>query len=258
MTNYSDFSSEPPQPQPQVRRLPLPMSKPFVTYVLIAAIVIVWLLMEAAGGSTDTRILVRFGANFGPLILEGETWRLFTSMFLHIGFLHLFFNGYALFIFGIEMESLYGSDRFLTIYVLSGLFGSLVSFAWRGPNVLSAGASGAIFGVVGMNLAFFLIHHKSFGTLGRQRVMNTLVIIGINLVFGFTVPGIDNMAHMGGLVSGFALGYGLTPRYKTVDEYTLNPRVVDTISLINRWWVPTLAVILLAGGVSGALSLWSG
>jgi rhomboid protease GluP len=178
-------------------------------------------------------------------------------MFLHIGLAHLFFNAYALFIFGLEMERLYGPDRYTVTYILSGLFGSLVSFASRGPDVFSAGASGAIFGVIGMNLAFFLIHRDTFGQFGRQRVMNTLLIIGINLLFGFTVPGIDNLAHIGGLVAGFALGYGLAPRYKAVGEYTLTPKVIDTVSLLNRWWVPVLGVIFLAGGLPLAISFWS-
>lgn len=238
------------------RYLPLPLNNPFITYILLGIIVIVWLLMELSGGSTNPRVLVRFGANYGPGILDGEIWRLFTSMFLHIGLTHLAFNSYALFIFGLEMERLYGSDRYLVIYVLAGLFGSLASFASRGPQVLSAGASGAIFGVIGMNLAFFLLHRESFGHFGRQRLMNTLLIIGLNLVFGFTVPGIDNLAHLGGLAGGFALGYGLAPRYQIVDQYTLNPRLVDRVSLLNHWWVPALAVIFLSAGVTFATSLW--
>jgi len=256
VTNYSDVDSSPSPPPRQ--RIPLPVSNPFLTYVLLGLIVIIWVLMELAGGSQNSQVLVRFGANFGPLILDGETWRLFTSMFLHIGLAHLFFNSYALFIFGLEMERLYGPDRYLMVYILSGLFGSLASFASRGPEVFSAGASGAIFGIIGMNLAYFLLHRETFGQFGRQREMNTLLIIGINLVFGFTVPGIDNLAHIGGLISGFALGYGLAPRYQLVDEYTVNPRVIDTVSLLNRWWVPALGIIILAGGITSAISFWSG
>lgn len=254
MTNYSEFDSPPPQPT----RLPLPLSNPFFTYILLAAIVMIWLWMTGSGGSTNPEVLVRFGANYGPLILQGQVWRLFTSMFLHIGLLHLAFNGYALFVFGLEMERLYGPDRFIVIYILSGLCGNLASFAIRGPNVLSAGASGAIFGIIGMNLAYFLLHREAFGRFGRQQLMNTLLIIGINLVFGFTAPGIDNLAHLGGLVAGFALGYGLAPRYQIIDQYTLTPRVVDTVSLLNRWWAPALGVVILGAGVPLALSLWAG
>jgi rhomboid protease GluP len=222
----------------------------------LATIVAIWLLLEASGGSTRTDNLIRFGANSGWHIFnQGEYWRLFTSMFLHIGLAHLAFNGYALFIFGIEMERVYSPARYATIYILSGLFGSLLSVA-RGPEVISAGASGAIFGVIGMNLAYFLIHRDSFGTFGRQRVTSTLVIIGINLVFGFTVPGIDNLAHIGGLIAGFVLGYGLAPRYQIANQFTLDQRLIDTNSLIKRWWIPAFAVAVLVGGMQIVLMFW--
>jgi rhomboid protease GluP len=256
MTNYRDFDPT-PAPMPATNSLPLPLHKPFFTYILLGAIVIVFIAMTLAGGSTSNRVLITFGANVGVLIMQGESWRLFTSMFLHIGLMHLLFNAYALFIFGIEMERLYGPDRYITIYILSGLFGSLASFAWRGPMTFSAGASGAIFGIIGMNLAFFLLHRETFGSFGRQRMMNTVVIIAINLVFGFTAPGIDNFAHMGGLAAGFLMGYGLAPRYEVAGQYTTNARVTDKVSLLNHWWVPAVAIVLLAGGVSLAITAWS-
>jgi len=246
----------PPPPGAPAQYLRIPLSKPFVTYVLLASIAIIWLMMELAGGSTNTPVLIKFGANSGlQIIVNGEIWRLFTSMFLHIGITHLLFNAYALFIFGLEMERLYGPDRFIVIYILSGLFGSLLSFAVRGPLVLSAGASGAIFGIIGMNLAYFILHRKSFGQFGRQRMISTLVIIGINLFFGFTVSGIDNYAHIGGLLAGFALGFGMAPRYQ-VDQLSLPPRVVDKTSLFSRWWVPALGVMLLSGGVYLSMTYW--
>ncbi len=251
MTHYSDV-----EPTPQSTSLPLPLHKPFFTYILLGLIIIVFIAMTLAGGSQSTEVLITFGANVGILIMRGETWRLFTSMFLHIGLMHLLFNAYALFIFGLEMERLYGPDRFITIYILSGLFGSLASFALRGPQVLSAGASGAIFGVIGMNLAFFLLHRETFGSFGQQRMMNTVIIIVINLVLGFTASGIDNNAHIGGLIAGFLLGYGLAPRYEVAHRFTYDARVVDTVSLLKRWWVPVLAVVLLSGGVTLSITYW--
>lgn len=252
MNQYQDYDRPPLEP-PRAS-LPIPLSQPAVTYLLLAAIAIMWGLTEWAGGSTNSEVLIRYGANQGQLILNGQIWRLFTSMFLHVGLTHLAFNAYALFIFGFEMERIYGPPRYLVIYILAGLFGSLASFAWRGPFVLSAGASGAIFGIIGMNLAFFLIHRHTFGEFGRSRVMSTLIIIGINIFFGLTVARIDNMAHMGGLAAGFALGYGLAPNYELTDQYTTHPRVIDTISLVNRWWVVVLGVIGLIGGIR--LSFW--
>src|SRR5262245_52309157 len=190
MSQFSEPGYEDDLPFPSsLPHLVIPLHKPIITYILLGVIVVVWIFMELAGGSTSQAVLVEFGANYGrSILLEGQIWRLFTSMFLHIGFLHLVFNAFALFAFGLEMERLYGPDRYLVIYLLSGLFGSLASFATKGPYVLSAGASGAIFGVIGMNLAFFILHRDALGRLGRDRMRSTIFIIVINLIFGFTVP----------------------------------------------------------------------
>ena len=98
----------------------LPVNKPIATWVLLGIIIAVFVLETLSGGSTDTEVLVRMGAKVTPLIAAGEYWRLFTSMFLHIGVMHLFFNGYALFVLGTELERLLGWQRFLAIYLLSG------------------------------------------------------------------------------------------------------------------------------------------
>lgn len=119
-----------------------PLDTPFFSYVLLGIIFLVFFTMELAGGSQDNQVLIRFGANFGPLILDGQLWRMFTSMFLHIGVSHLIFNSIGIIAFGIEMERIYGRYRYLFIYLLAGLFGSLASFATKGPYQFSAGASG--------------------------------------------------------------------------------------------------------------------
>jgi len=248
----NDWTEGGPPPAQQPQRLPLPLAQPRVTYALLAINVLVWLAMTAAGGSTNTAVLIRFGAKVNLLIAQGQVWRLLTSMFLHIGLMHLFFNSYALFAFGIEVERLYGSARFLAIYLLAGLYGSLVSFA-LGPN-LSAGASGAIFGLLGVMVAFFRLHREMFGEWGRQRLLSLLGVAGFNLVLGFTVPGIDNLAHLGGLLSGAVLGWLLAPQYQAqVDERGL-PYVADRSSLLSRWWVLALASLLLIAGTSLAVA----
>ncbi|GAB4542336.1 MAG: hypothetical protein Kow0063_34190 [Anaerolineae bacterium] len=240
------------RPLPQRGRLPLPLAQPRVTYVLLALNVLIWLAMTAAGGSTDPDVLIRFGAKVNVLIAQGQVWRLLTSMFLHIGLMHLFFNSYALFAFGIEVERLYGSARLLAIYLLAGLYGSLTSFA-LGPN-LSAGASGAIFGLLGVMLAYFRLHRQMFGEWGRQRLLNLLGVAGFNLVLGFTVPGIDNLAHLGGLLSGAILGWLLAPQYQIgVNERGL-PYVADRTSLLSRWWAVALAILVLIGGTGLAIA----
>ena len=173
--------------------------KPFFTYLFIAIQVLMFLVLEAAGGSTETSTLIKFGAKFNPLILEGEWWRFFTPIIIHIGLLHLFMNTLALYYLGTMVERLYGNMRFLLIYIFSGFSGVLASFILS-PN-LSAGASGAIFGCFGALLYFGVAKPRLFWrTLG----LNILVVLGINLAFGFTVPGIDNAGHIGGLVGGFA------------------------------------------------------
>jgi membrane associated rhomboid family serine protease len=235
-----------------------PLTKPLITYILIGTIVLIWLAQELAGGSTNDEVLVKFGANYGPGILQqGELWRLLTSMFLHIGPRHLIFNSIGLIAFGFEIESLYGRWRYLAIYLLSGLFGSLASFAIRGWGTYSAGASGAIFGVIGMQLAFFWFYRQRMGEFGRQKRNSIFTLIAISLVLGFTVMPSDNYAHMGGLLAGFVLGYGLAPRYR-VDQTSTPLRIIDEGSLLRRWWVSVAGVIVLVGGLWLALSYWSG
>jgi rhomboid protease GluP len=239
-------------PLPQTRRVSLPLAQPRATYGLLALIILVFLAMTLAGGSESIRVLILFGAKVNSLIAAGQVWRLLTSMFLHIGLIHLFFNGYALYIFGIQVERLYGSPRFLAIYLLAGLYGSLLSFAF-GPE-LSAGASGALFGLLGAMLAFFRRHRETFGTWGRQQLLNLLVLAGLNLVLGFTVPGIDILAHLGGLVSGAVLGWSLAPQYQPHVDENGALYATDLVSLRSRWWVVALAVFLLAGGTALAMA----
>ncbi|WP_046173832.1 rhomboid family intramembrane serine protease [Domibacillus indicus] len=172
--------------------------KPFFTYLFTAVNIIMFFLMTFFGGSTNTQVLLQFGAKFNPLILEGEWWRFITPIFLHIGLLHLLMNSMALYYLGTAVEQIYGRLRFLWIYLFSGFTGSLLSFLLT-PN-LSAGASGAIFGLFGALLYFGVTKPKLFF---RTMGMNILVVIGINLAFGFTVPGIDNAGHIGGLIGGF-------------------------------------------------------
>lgn len=231
--------------QPARISFQLPLQRPIVTWILLAIIVVVFGLETLAGGSTSTEVLVQFGAKVNPLIAAGQFWRLFTAMFLHIGLMHLLLNGYALVVLGTELERILDWRRFLAIYLLSGLLGSLVSYAFN-PNI-AAGASGAIFGLVGALGAFFALHREQLGSWGQRRLINVIFLVVVNLILGFTQQGIDNYAHMGGLVFGFALGWALAPRYQ-IDPIDL--KLVDGNRLARYWPALAIAVVLLIGGTA--------
>ncbi len=180
-----------------------------VTPVLIAANLLVFVAMVFAGAGVlnpDPEVHVRWGSNFGPRTIGGEWWRLGTSMFVHFGVIHLLLNMWVLYAYGALAERLYGSAHFLALYVLAGLAGSLASVWWN-PEVNSAGASGAIFGIFGGLLAF-LVQRKNRVPVSImvEHRNSMLLFLGYNLFFGFVHPGIDNAAHLGGLVGGFLLG----------------------------------------------------
>jgi rhomboid protease GluP len=169
-------------------------------------------LMEFNGGSTNSKTLIEFGAKFSPYIIQGEWWRFFTPMIVHIGFIHLLMNTFSLYLIGTEVERIYGNARFLFIYIFAGFAGTLGSFIMT-PN-LSAGASGAIFGCFGALLYFGIVYPKLFM---RSMGSSVIVLIIINLIYGFTVSGIDNAGHIGGLIGGFlAAGVVHLPKSKNI------------------------------------------
>ncbi|WP_175072952.1 rhomboid family intramembrane serine protease [Terribacillus sp. AE2B 122] len=175
--------------------------KPLLVYGLIGICVVMFLLETLLGGSTDSTVLIELGAKHNPLILaENEWWRIVSSMFLHIGALHLLTNMLSLYYLGTLTEQIFGHRRFLLIYLLGGLIGGLASFAFS--DNLSAGASGAIFGLFGALIYFGVVYPKLFWrTIGN----GLIVILLINLVISFSASHvIDVFAHLGGLVGGFA------------------------------------------------------
>ncbi|MCC7430360.1 rhomboid family intramembrane serine protease [bacterium] len=185
-----------------------------ITKFFLAVIILIWILMTLEGGSTSTETLLKFGAKHNPLITEGEFWRFLTATFLHIGFLHLLVNSYSLFILGKEIETFYGSICFTIIYIVSGLLGSILSYAFN--TSISAGASGSIFGLIGASIVFFGKNKNSFGSIGKSGLNNALFIAGFNLLFGFSVSGIDNFGHVGGLLGGLFTSFLLVPTYQVI------------------------------------------
>jgi len=177
-----------------------PMTKAF-----LAINIIIFLLMAFAGGSTNQTTLMAFGVKSNPEIDQGQWWRFVTPIFIHIGLLHLLFNSYALWIVGPQVEKLYGSASFAVLYVLTGIAGVAGSYFYH-PYSISAGASGAIFGLFGVLLAFGFRYRNSIPPDFKRAVgTGVLPVIVINLIIGFTIPAIDNSAHLSGLIAGVTL-----------------------------------------------------
>ena len=196
--------------------------KIIITPILITLCVLVFISMYIWGnGSENTITLLLFGANFRPLVQAGEIWRLATSMFLHIGIVHLVVNMYSLYIIGKQLESFLGRWKFLIVYLGSGILGSLLSVVVH--SSISAGASGAIFGLLG-SLLYFGYHYRLY--LGTVLKTQVIPIIIINLLIGFMVPGIDNFAHIGGLVGGYLLTMVLGVPGKTRKSDRINGSIV--------------------------------
>lgn len=174
-----------------------------VSHLLIGINVLVFLAMMATGAPQANRTLIRFGALIRPLP-EDELWRLVASMFIHIGLIHLAFNMWALYIFGPAIEQRYGAGRFLMLYFGTGLTGAAASLTFNSGFGIAAGASGAVFGILGAWIAFFIRHRDS--AMAQGHLQQLLMLVGLNLAFGFVIGGIDNLAHLGGLAGGVLLG----------------------------------------------------
>lgn len=237
----------PASPANRPTYLPLPFARPRWTYILLGLNVAIWLVELGAytlTGYDIGTILILLGAKVNLLVAQGEYWRLLTAMFLHDAPqpLHLFFNMYALYILGPQIEATYGRTRFITIYLLSGLAGSVLSYAFGAADVPSVGASGAIFGLVGALIAY-AYRYRDHLHRARQQLMNAIAIVLINFLFGLSLPGIDNWAHLGGLMGGVVTGALLVPYYE-VEYMGLEgqPTVVDRNSL-RRQSLAILAVI---------------
>lgn len=202
--------------------------QPIVTYIIMAICIILFILMELSGGSTNSQTLLKYGANLDVLVKNGEYYRLFTCIFLHIGIMHLLCNMYSLYIIGREVENLFGKIKYIIIFILSGIFGSIMSLAFT-HNTISAGASGAIFGLLGA-LLYFGMHYRTY--LGEAIKRSIIPIIVVNLIIGFFAEGIDLAAHIGGLVGGILLAMMVGVPDKSKTKNIINGTILTIIYLI--------------------------
>lgn len=193
----------------------------WVTPTLLTANVAIFIIMVVSGVNPlqpEIADLLKWGANYAPLTWGGQPWRLVTNIFLHCGILHLAANMWALWTAGRILERFVGNVGYLIIYFAAGIAGSLASLGWNG-DVVSAGASGAIFGLLGGFAAFIWNRSDSIPEAALSRLKSSLLkCIGINLLIGLTIPVIDQAAHVGGLLSGLILGSVLSQR---LDQLTV-------------------------------------
>jgi len=205
--------------------------RPIITYALLISNLIVFIAMLLAGANlmnVEPGLLYDFGAmiNYSHMSSPIEFYRLFISMFLHAHVIHLLVNMYALYILGPQLESFFGKLKFLIIYIGSGIIGSLLSMLFLGDHVVSVGASGAIFGLLG-SLIYFGYHYRVyFGTIIKSQIIPLLII---NLIIGLQFARINLVAHVGGLLGGVLLSKAVGVKYKTTKLDQINGIILTTI-----------------------------
>lgn len=195
---------------------------PIITYILILLNVFMYIIPILC--NKEQTILEQF-CIFGDYVRSGEYYRLLTGTFLHANIIHLFCNMYALYILGTQLESFVGKIKFLIIYIFSALTGSLLSLIFLN-NGISIGASGAIFGLTGA-LIYFGLHYRVY--LGSVVKTNLIPIIVLNLSLGFMMKGIDNWAHIGGLIGGILCNMALGVKYKSKTHERINGIIISII-----------------------------
>lgn len=195
--------------------------KNYVFKAIIALNVLVFIVMYVVGKGIHTDTLINFGAKYNYGIVEGQWWRFVTPMFIHLDLMHLLFNMSALLVLSRTLEGIFGTGKLLSIYFVSGVAGVILSFAFN--DSISAGASGAIFGLLGAHVTLFLrnrtVYKHIFG-------MDFLILIAINLGYGLVNTQIDDFGHLGGLIAGVLMAYAVgiqkeKPSFKAVATFVL-------------------------------------
>lgn len=224
-----------------------------VTFLLIVANVVIFIAMVIGGAGlwhAPNEVQLHWGANFGPATQDGEWWRLGTAMFLHFGLIHLLLNAFSLWDAGQLVERMYGRWRFVSIYLLSGLFGNLLSLVVQGNQAVAGGASGAVFGVYGAAL-MFLWRERAAITRGEFKWLfgGGIAFSILAIIMGFMIPGIDNAAHIGGLGAGLLLSI--------VMARTITARVMPWRHALAAFFALLMATVYLALHIPAPSYRWS-
>jgi rhomboid protease GluP len=252
----------PASPAGQTIQVAVPSIRPVVSYIILAFTVLVFVGQELTQGQPFGNIQIggdyffNFGGMSSPLVIMGQYWRLITPVFLHLGVAHIAVNMYSLYVLGPGLERQYGHGRFLALYLLAGFAGNALSFFFLPANVSSAGASTALFGLIGAEGVFVYQNRKFFGNRSGAILRNILFIAGINLLFGFytaiphpantIIPTIDNWGHIGGLLGGLLFAWFAGPLWQVEG---LNPdlHIVDQREPIRIQLTAVAVFVLFAG-----------
>jgi rhomboid protease GluP len=254
--------SSPSPNTPRQIRLSFPVTRPRLTYVLVGAIVAVFFLqlILLQQNFPAPEPITPWGAMvFERIVNHGEYYRFLTAMFIHLSETHLFMNALSLYFIGRRIEAYFGRPRFLIMYLLGGLSGSLASFMFtRGA---SAGASGAIFALLGAELTFLWINRRLLGVQGRAWFQETLFLVGLNVMLGIAVtavPGavrIDNWGHVGGFFAGVVLTWFIGPHYTLKPEGSQPDhfRLADQTTVTTTWRVPAIYAVSMVAALMYAI-----
>ena len=196
------------------------MKKPVITTALVAVNVVVFLIMEMIGNTEDVTFMMNTGAVWPPYVEQGQYWRLFTATFMHFGFEHIMNNMLILACAGHILEDALGHIKYLILYILAGVGGSILSYLQMlhsGDYAVSAGASGAIFGIIGALLWIVIRHKGRYETLTGKGL---LFMIVISLYYGISSGDVDNWGHIGGMLMGFVMGIILYRKQRKTVDFT--------------------------------------
>ena len=200
----------------------------YMTTLIVVVLFIVFIAEELLGGSENTSVLLKLGATYNPaIVMKNQWWRLFTALFLHIGIMHIASNAIMIWYIGQYAEPIFGHLRFLLLYLASGVGGNLLSLAFGNDNSLGAGASTALFGIMGAMAVVGFKNKESdlLSFLGRQ----ALALAVINLLLDIFMPDVDILGHLGGLISGLLLAALLGD--ETYKQFGFWSRMLATVLL---------------------------